>query len=83
MRVIKSSEFQKEYDKVTNSSDYMTHVRKLGLGQSVAIPCVSRDDGQRIRHSVINEAYVQREKGNSCKYQTIVKDNEVWVRKVE
>ena len=83
MRTINNAEFQKEYDKVTSSADYMVDVRKLDIGTSVAIPCVNKDDALRKRHSVINEAYMQREKGNTRKFQTIVKDKEVWVRRVE
>ena len=83
MRVINNAEFQKEYDKVTKRGDYIQQVRELKVGTSNAIPCINKEDGQRKKHGIVNEAYVQRERGNNCKFQTIVKENEAWVRRVE
>jgi len=83
MRVLNNSEFTKEYQKVTSSQDFMKDVRGLAIGNAIAIPSDNKADGQRIRHSIVNDAYLMREKGENRKYQTIVKDSEVWVRRIE
>lgn len=83
MRTINNSEFNKEYQKVTSSQHFVKEVRKLEIGKAIAISSDNKVDGQRIRHSVINDAYLMREKGENRKYQTIVKEDEVWVRRVQ
>ena len=83
MRVLNNSEFTKEYQKVTSSQDFMNDVMGLAIGNAIAIPSDNKADGQRIRHSIVNDAYLMREKGENRKYQTIVKDSEVWVRRIE
>jgi len=83
MRVLNNAEFSKEYQKVTSSQDFMKDVRGLVIGNAIAIPRENKANGQRIRHSVVNDAYLMREKGENRKYQTIVKDSEVWVRRIE
>ena len=83
MRVLNNAEFSKEYQKVTSSQDFMKDVRGLVIGNAIAIPSENKANGQRIRHSVVNDAYLMREKGENRKYQTIVKDSEVWVRRIE
>ena len=83
MRVLNNSEFTKEYQKVTSSQDFMKDVRGLAIGNAIAIPSDNKADGQRIRHSIVNDAYLMREKGENRKYQTLVKDSEVWVRRIE
>ena len=83
MRVLNNSEFTKEYQKVTSSQDFMKDVRGLAIGNAIAIPSDNKADGQRIRHSIVNDAYLMREKGENRKYQTIVIDSEVWVRRIE
>ena len=83
MRVLNNSEFTKEYQKVTSSQDFMKDVRGLAIGNAIAIPSDNKADGQRIRHSIVNDAYLMRDKGENRKYQTIVKDSEVWVRRIE
>ena len=83
MRVLNNSEVTKEYQKVTSSQDFMKDVRGFAIGNAIAIPSDNKADGQRIRHSIVNDAYLMREKGENRKYQTIVKDSEVWVRRIE
>ena len=83
MRVLNNSEFTKEYQKVTSSQDFMKDVRGLAIGNAIAIPSDNKADGQRIRHSIVNDAYLMREKGENRKYQTIVIDSEVWLRRIE
>jgi len=83
MRVLNNSEFNKEYKKITGQQDFMKEVRGLAVGNAIAIPSDNKVNGQRIRHSVVNDAYLMREKGEDRKYQTIVKDDEVWVRRIQ
>jgi len=83
MRVLNNSEFNKEYQRITSSQDFMKEVRDLTIGDAIAISSDNKANGQRIRHSVINDAYLMREKGAKRKYQTLVKDEEVWVRRIE
>ena len=75
--------FADEYKKVRNSGDYISAVRELNVGDSIAIPCDSKMDGSRKRHGIVNDAHIMRKRGVSRKYQTIVKDDEVWVRRVD
>lgn len=83
MRVLNNAEFNKEYKKITGQQDFMKEVRGLAIGNAIAIPSDNKANGLRIRHSVVNDAYLMREKGEDRKYQTIVKEDEVWVRRVE
>jgi predicted nuclease of restriction endonuclease-like RecB superfamily len=83
MRVLNNAEFSKEYKKITGQQDFMKEVRGLAIGNAIAIPSDNKANGLRIRHSVVNDAYLMREKGENRKYQTIVKEDEVWVRRVE
>lgn len=83
IRELSNKEFADEYKKIRNSGEFISAVRKLEVGESIAIPCDSKSDGSRKRHGIVNDAHLMRKRGVARKYQTIVKDDEVWVKRID
>ncbi len=85
MRKLDSKAFSTEYKKVTKANDYMQHVRSLEVGDAISIDAVDKDEATRKRHNIITDASNVRKRGESRKYQTVIKQDpcEVWVRRSE
>lgn len=82
IRNVNTKEFTTEYDKRVGAQDYLEKVRSMSVGDAISISADSKSEAQRKQHGVINDAYRQRKAGKDAKYQTIVKENEVWVRRI-
>ena len=83
IRTINTKEFTNEYDKRVGTQDFLQEVRKMTIGSTIGISADSKVEAQRKRHGVINDAHRRRKAGQNAKYQTVVKENEVWVRRIE
>ena len=82
IRNINTKEFTTEYDKRVRAQDYLATVRDMAVGDAISISADSKSEAQRKQHGVINDAYRRRKAGQTAKFQTVLKDNEVWVRRI-
>jgi len=83
IRKINTKEFTTEYDKRVKREDYLSTIRTMEIGDSIGIPANNKADSLRIQHGVINDSSRRRKLGKTVRYQTVTKDTEVWVRRVE
>ena len=82
IRNINTKEFTTEYDKRVGSQDFLQEVRKMEVGQTIGIPADGKEEARRKQHAVINDSSRRRKAGHKVKYQTVVKEKEVWVRRI-
>ena len=85
MRKIKPEMFEEQYKTVMGTNDYIESVRKLDVGESIAIPSLDQNDASKIRHHVIVDSANMRSKGKERRYKTVIMKEpvEVWIMRVE
>jgi len=55
----------------------------MSVGMTIAIPADGKEEARRKQHGIINDASRRRKAGQKVRYQTILKEKEVWVRRIE
>lgn len=87
MRSISKDEFTKAYDKVTSSQDYMSDVKRMEIGDTIAIPATNKEHAIKMRHNIVQTSSNLRKRGGTVKFQTLIKEIlgdtfEVWIARV-
>ena len=83
VRRLSTKEFTSEYAKRVGAQDYLTSVREMSVGMTLAIPAAGKAEARRKQHGIINDASRRRKAGQMVRIQTILNAKEVWVRRIE
>lgn len=83
VRKLSTKEFTSEYAKRVGRQDFLSSVRDMSVGMTIAIPADGKEEARRKQHGIINDASRRRKAGQMVRYQTILKEKEVWVRRIE
>ena len=85
MRKIKPEMGEEQYKPVMGTNDYIHSVRKLDVGESIAIPSLDQNDASKIRHHIIVDSANMRSKGKERRYKTVIMKEpiEVWIMRGE